>query len=371
MIETMIPEDEASMDLAPDWGARTEFTICKRCNWRYLLLEGSLPQRCPHCFKEELIAYKVQPGAVIDQSIAELVLIHSMSADGLSARITEFASSIPFSPQDLVAAKLISRLQRIFIPVWLVDAEAQANWRAEVGFNYQVVSHQDRYDDHQRGWISQEVKENRIRWEPRLGRLRRSYPNVQAPGLEGVNNPVKKLGDFPISEAEPYQATILQNAFIRLPDRSKTDAWTDAAASLQILAAADCQRAAGADHIRQFQWHSQYSSVNWSLLLLPIYTTFYLDDDHQPRLISIHGMSGRVSGERLASMQRARRTSGIILAFAALLFIIGLALLAIGAIAPPVLAFGGLVILFSVLATLGCLVPLVVAWQFNRADHSS
>ena len=70
------------------------------------------------------------------------------------------------------------------VPVWLVDGEVQAEWRAEAGYHYQVVSHQDRYEDRRGGWSSREVKETRTRWEPRLGRLKRAYQNLRAPALE-------------------------------------------------------------------------------------------------------------------------------------------------------------------------------------------
>ena len=86
-----------------------------------------------------------------------------------------FSQGIPYPPADLSPENLQQRLQRLFIPAWLVDASALASWQAEAGFNYEVVSHQEKYSDTQGGWRTQEVKEPRVRWEPRLGKLERTY----------------------------------------------------------------------------------------------------------------------------------------------------------------------------------------------------
>lgn len=362
------PPDDIMQELSSRWGPRVEFAICEKCQWRYLLSGFTLPQRCPNCYRQDLSAFHPSAGDGLDSYVPERVQIHKVKPEGLHPAFEAFVQGIPFAPVDLTIANVVKRLQRVYLPVWLVDAEVQARWNAEAGYNYQVVSHQDRYDERQGGWTSQKVKENRIRWEERLGQLARTYQNVSAPATDRVIDPRSRLGDFPVKDDVDYQPDYIQNTFIRLPDRSREDAWMDAAAYLQILAAADCQQAVEADHIRQFQWQPQFSQENWSLLLQPVYTSYYLDDDRIPRSIYVNGMSGRISGTRMASMKRAQRTAGIVLALAAIFFLIGLVLAALGFVLAPVLAFGGLLILLSIGIGLGALIPIVVAWQFNRAN---
>jgi hypothetical protein len=255
--------------------------------------------------------------------------------------------------------------------MWLVDAQAEARWEAEVGFDYQVVSHQERYADHQGGWRTREVEETRVRWEPRVGELRRTYANVAAPALEEDAALRRRLGEWDWQRAQRYDASAMAQAWIRLPNRTPADAWPAAEPTVRQQAADECRRAAGADHIRQFRWTPSYAERNWTLLLAPAYTTYYVDDEGAPQPVLIHGQTGQIDGARRGSMQRAQRTS-LILALVALgIFIVSLVIAAAGLVAPPVAVLGGIGILIALVLGLGALVPIVRVWQFNRQQRGT
>ncbi len=206
-----------------------------------------------------------------------------------------------------------TRLKRIYIPMWLADAEVIAVWKAQAGFDYEVLSHQDRYDENRGGWSSRQITEGRIRWEPRIGRMRRTYNNITAPALEEDAGLRRSLGKFNLGAAEPYHKDVADEAFIRLPDRTSEDAWPDTFPSFQNAAAEECRQAISASHIREYHWSPEYSDINWTLFLLPVFSTYYLDDDQVPIPVFIHGQTGKFSGSRRASMKRGHRTALILL----------------------------------------------------------
>jgi hypothetical protein len=280
--------------------------------------------------------------------------------------VQSFASGIPYPPQDLTPEKLRSRLRRVYLPMWLVDAGVGAAWKAEAGFDYQVVSHQDRYSGS--GWTSQQVKEGRIRWEPRLGRLERSYANIAAPALEEHLALQAALGSFDLSAARPYKPEDGRQAFLRLPDRPPQDAWSEAQLAVQAAAAEECRQAARADHLRQFSWQPEFKDQNWTQLLLPVYTAYYLDDDQQAQRLLIHGQTGKISGARRASMRSATRATLTWLAVAGLILVLGLVLAGASLAFPPLLALGVLGLAIALIIGLGAIVPLVRAWWFNRSQ---
>ncbi|MBN1218296.1 MAG: DUF308 domain-containing protein [Anaerolineae bacterium] len=357
------------------WPTNLVSAICEHCDWRYLLPSDSLPAhqlaRCPHCFQATLVTLD-QPGENLPYpQPPELILPFTLSVDQLAANIQQFAGRIWFAPRDLTPQNLRERLQRVYLPMWLVDSEVQATWQAEVGFNYQVVSHQDRFDENRGGWVSQEITETRIRWEPRLGRLTRTYHNIAAPALEEHHQLQQKLGPANLEAAQAYQSESITNAFIRLPNRLQTDAWPDAIPPLQATAAEECRQASRADHLRQFRWKAEYSNLNWTLLLLPIYTTYYLDDNQNPQPILLHGQSGRLSGPRRASMKRAQQTALIIVSVATVVFVISLILGAVALVRPPVLAVAIIALVVALIIGLLAIAPIVIAWQFNRSNPSS
>jgi hypothetical protein len=359
------------------WGRPLRAVICNRCDWGFLVGVNTTEARCPHCFHPALAPLPDAQDALPYVRPPELVIPFSLAQEVLARRVEAFAQGIPFAPQDLNAAALRSRLQPVYLPMWLVDASAEARWEAEVGFDYQVVSHQERYADHQGGWRTREVEEPRVRWEPRVGELRRTYANVAAPALEEDAALRQRLGEWDWTKAQAYNglgqrpARTASEAWIRLPNRTPQDAWPAAEPTVRQQAAEECRRAAGADHIRQFRWTPTYAEQNWTLLLAPAYTTYYVDDKGQPQAVLIHGQTGQIDGARRSSMQRAQRTS-LILALVALgIFIVSLVIAAAGLVAPPVAVLGGIGILTALALGLGALVPILRVWQFNRQQRGT
>ena len=367
MLDQMSEVTGPTTDLTSAWGKPLIPAICENCDWAYLLLPGLLPALCPHCCRVSLVEVK-EPGDGLPYSRPpELLLPFSASDQQVAENIRQFASNIWFAPSDLSPRNLGLRLQRIFLPMWLVDSELQAIWQAEAGFNYEAISHRDSFDQNKGGWVSARITETRIRWEPRLGRLQRSYMNVVAPALEEHFELQRKLGAYDLKDGRPYQATAINEAFIRLPNRPPADAWPDAKPAFQNQAVEECRRACQGDHLRDFRWKPEYYNQNWTLLLLPMYATHYLDDDQTPQPLLIHGRLGQVSGPRRASMKRAKKVSFYILAAAVTLFFLSLIIALISRSVPPLYLAAVLGLVIAIVLGLAGLVPIFFAWQFNRS----
>jgi hypothetical protein len=267
----------------------------------------------------------------------------------------------------LTPEKLVARLKSVYLPVWLVDLDVHARWQAEAGFNYQVVSHQDKYDQNRGGWTSQQVTEGRVRWEPRLGSLDREYHNHPAPALEEDLQLKRCLGSIDFNASLAYQNDAVRQSFIRLPNRSTQDAWAEVVPSVQKIAADECRQASGADAIRSFAWTPEFSNQNWTLLLLPMYTTYYQDDQGQPQSVLINGQTGELCGARRASPHRANRAALGILGIAGVLFILSLALAAASILVAPLLVIGGIGLMLSAFIALAAVIPVAMVWHYNRS----
>jgi hypothetical protein len=359
-----------NQNLIAAWGVDLQAAICEHCDWSYLLPVGLLPAYCPHCFQTLLTSLTGQVDDLLYSQPPELILPFAVSTEKLAQNIQTFAKGIWFAPGDLNPQNLKERLQRIYLPMWLVDSDVQATWQAEAGFNYEVVSHRDQFVEKRGGWVSQQVTETRIRWEPRLGQLTRTYQNTVAPALEEHTPLQQKLGQYNLKAARPYHAQAITDAFIRLPNRLPADAWPDAIPPIREAAAEECRQASSADHFRQFRWQATYPNLNWTLLLLPVYVTYYLDDDKNPQPILIHGQTGQLSGPRRASMKQAQRTALIIVGVAAAIFILSLILAIVSIFAQRLFPAAVIGLIVALIIGLLALIPIVIAWRFNRTHKS-
>ena len=359
------------------WGMALKRMTCKNCAAEFLLAADQAEPVCPNCFRANLeLASEPQlnnaPSVIPAFSTPEQFLPFQVSEAGLQGGWQRFVQGLWFPPQDLKIDNLMKRLQACYLPTWLVDSQVQANWQAEAGFNYQVVSHKDRYDDFRGGWRSQEVTETRQRWEPRLGHLHRSYTNIPAPALEDQPDLAQRLGTYDLNHTLLYQKDVaFKNAdripwVIRLPDRTPQDSWKDALPGFIQTAGEECRRACGADYIRSFRWAANYTSQNWTLLLLPALFTYYLDDERNLHVLSINGHTGRLFGVRRASMGKARSVALWIALAGALVFIASLVGFAFSVVLPVLSLLAGLGLLLTLILGLCAVIPLLVVWGTNR-----
>jgi hypothetical protein len=359
-----------SADWLASWGAELQSAACELCNWSFLLPPVESMPICPHCFGGEL--ERVEDSSALPHGRPpELTAPFSLSKERLQQNLQAFARTIPFAPGDLTTQNLEARLQRVLIPMWLVDAEVGAAWQCEIGFDYDVVSFEDRFSDRQGGWSSERVTETRIRWEPRMGRLRRMYDNVAAPALEEHAGITDKLGEFELASAQDYQASSLEGAYVRLPNRPPEDAWPDAVPVLRALAAEECRRAAEAEHQRDFRWSPKFAKQNWTQVLLPAYTSHYLDDDLKPQPLIIHGQTGKVNGAKRASLKRASMTSVVIAAVAGLLGLPSLVLSVFPILPLEIRSLAGCGVMLGLLLGITAVIPFTVASLFNRRHDAT
>jgi hypothetical protein len=352
----------ASKNLESAWQHPLQPLNCEVCDWSYLTdLVDESPIVCPHCYRASLT--ELDEEELLQAGGPELVVPFQIAREQVQTALGEFARSYWLPPPDLKSGKLLARLRRVYVPVWLVDSDVSATWQAEAGFDYQVVSHQEKFAGGK--WITAEVKETKIRWEPRLGHLQRRYENVRAPALEEFEEIRARLGPFDSKSATAYRPAASERALVRLPNRDQTDAWPDTQPRFKQLAMGECQRASRSDHFRQFGWQAEYHNQRWSLLLAPLYSTWYLDDDGRPVPILLNGRSGQFHGLRRASMKRARAYTRNLAILAALLFLVSVALMVWS------LSLGLVSLALTALLGLAAIVPVAYASQFNRRQQAA
>jgi len=352
------------VDWSALWNIECQAAACEHCNNAYLVPSSAGAVRCPTCQQDDLDPLEADAEQMAYSQPPELVLGFTVDETNALQRMISFTGGIPLRPKDIQPQNLRERLRRLYLPMWLVDGDTLATWQAEAGYFYEVVSHREQLAGGQ--WQSREVKERRTRWEPRVGRLTRHYDNVIAPALERFGRIRQVLGDADLSKAAAYTPEAVQSAFVCLPDRSPGDAWADALKGFQSSATEECRKAAGADEIREYRWSPEVEKRNWTQLLIPFYSTYYLDDDGGPRMIYVNGQTGQVWGHRRTSLRRAQTAALISAGVALLFFVLSLLAFLLAVAVPPVVVLGVIGLLAAAVFGIVGLVRLLHASQFNK-----
>jgi hypothetical protein len=195
--------------------------------------------------------------------------------------------------------------------------------------------------------------------------LKRTYENVSGSALEIHSELWERLGIFRLSQAQDYSAERVKNTLVRLPDQNPELVWPSIKPKIQRHAAAEVGAAMKADHVRKFRWAPNYGERTWTLLLVPVHSTYYTDDSGQLQPVLVQAQSGQVDGVRKSSMKRAQRLTVILALIALAGFILSLALGALGMIIPPLLiasVIGGVI---SAGVGIGAFIPMLRSWRFN------
>ena len=263
-----------------------------------------LPAICPLCHSGKPQA--MEKSAMADHLEAiEACIPHRFEFSKLGPQVRSFVREIPLPPKDLNLKNQLQRLQKLYLPMWWVDAQVMAFWQAEVAFPYEVLSHEENYESGH--WQTKESRETRLKWEWRGGTLERQYDNTPAPALISFRKIESTLGYFDQDLAKPFQPESLHDTILKWPDKGIQEAWHEALYDLDQRAQEECRTAANGDQIRSFSWEPVFTDKNWTQLLLPLYVSYYEDDQGQIHPIYFHGQTGKAAGVKRASEKKARR----------------------------------------------------------------
>lgn len=345
------------------WGTDLIPVGCPHCQRVFLMPAWAGETSCPLCRQG-----KLQPQDVrMRPAEPEKLLPFRITKADLENIYDAFISPVWLKPEDFKPDRLLRRTQPIFWPLWLVDTLVTGHWQMEAGFDYQVQSTKETYANGQ--WISRKQIEGRVRWEPRLGKVNTQVENVSVPALEEHENRQALTGGYHHKSAQVFSPKLLGEAILEAPDLPPEDAWPTALPLIKNRLAAVCARAAGAGHQRNFAVKASYQDQHWTQYLLPMFTTYYLDDDAQPHILVVNGETGSIQGPRLASRKKGNQIGLIIAASAAGLFLLALIGLILSMVFPPAGLIAAVLGFLGLIVGGAALIPLIWPAQWNRKQR--
>ena len=314
------------------WGATRQELHCDSCGAELVLAEGVLSTTCPFCASNK-VNVRSAPN---DTLRPRFVIPFQIQLNDTRSRTETWLGKGWFHPGELSANSIIDRFVGIYLSFWTFDANIEANWRAEVGYEKQ-----ERYFDNGE-WKTR----TRIEWSWESGYVPVEIDDMVISGNSHVSQHIlEQLYPFDLNALVVYQPDYLAGWQAQAYDLKLPDAWDEAKARMREQGKDACREDIHSPHVRNFSMKADFSDETWRYVLLPVYIAAYKFEEKIYQVM-VNGQTGAVAGQKPVAWWKIWLAIGGLLSPGIVLGLIGLPLLLAAGVGilPLVLGFILLVI---------------------------
>ena len=151
---------------------------------------------------------------------------------------------------------------------------------------------------------------------------------------------------FDTKALAPYAPSYLAGLLAHAYDVALDPAWKASREEMRAATQQSCRGQASTGQIRNFSMSLDFSDESWRYVLMPVYVAAYQYDGETYQVL-INGQTGDVAGQRPVDWTKIWLAVGGMLAPGVLLGLFGVLASVLGAVLPPSLAVGGVVIVLA------------------------
>ncbi|MDJ0827827.1 MAG: TFIIB-type zinc finger domain-containing protein [Rhodobacter sp.] len=207
--------------------------------------------------------------------------------------MTDWLGRLWFAPNGLQDyARKGRKMNGIYVPYWTFDADTKSNYRGERGTVYYVTK------TVMRDGKQEQVREQRIRWSPKSGRVARFFDDVLV--LASTSLPKRytdNLEPWDLAALQPYSPEYLAGFRAEGYTVELDEGFQEARRHMDRVIERDVRFDIGGDRQRIHDIDTRVSDVTFKHILLPVWLAAYKYRGKTYRFV-VNGRTGRVQGER-------------------------------------------------------------------------
>lgn len=240
---------------------------CNNCQAVLVRSADTVAQHCDFCGSPELLDYNdigspIRPESLLPAAITKEQAYHSLK---------NYLGSKWFAPGDLKRRNLIDRINRVYLPYWTFDSEAECPWTAESG-TYYYVTVTDR--DSQGNMVTRQ--ERRTQWTPASGHVSTFFDDVIISGSAGLDTELlRKVEPFPTKDLTPYETMYVSGWQVEQYQVPLPEAARRGFGVMNGMLEQMCAREVPGDTYRGLQIYPSYTGKTFKHLLAPVWLLAY------------------------------------------------------------------------------------------------
>ena len=298
-----------------EWGTQVRSIRCPNCGAQTVLSAKDTATVCAFCGSPHVLEDTAQAGIA-----PESLIPFRFEEKTVRASFRQWIGKRFFAPKEVRKSAALGRIQGVYLPYWAFDAKAEAEYVGQAGEHYYVTVTRTVQRDGKS--VQEQVQEQRTRWRPASGRVRRDFEEVLVTASKRLGmGTLQALQPFDLNALVCYQPEYLAGFAAEKPESTLEEGWS---ASQQIMVGQLTQDAREdilrhADEAQVQDVDAVYEDTRYKLMLLPAYLSSFMFKGKTYH-IAINGQSGRVSGNTPVSPWRVALVALIAAAIVALIY---------------------------------------------------
>ncbi len=322
---------------ARGWGEARRELQCQHCGAALSIPAQGLTSTCPFCGSNRVIQREVPQDVLRPRFLIPFKVQAAVCRDIAG----KWLGSSWMTPTSLRHAAGLNEFAAIYLPFWTFDADATAEWRAEVGHTETRTHYRD----------GKSESETETVWEWKNGRLSQNFDDWLIAGTRRISTLLlDRVQASNFSELTPYEPHYLAGLQAQAYDFPLKAAWNQGRKEMRDETRRRCMQQIGSSLVRNFSMQLDFSNESWRYILLPFYLTAYTYEGRTFQVV-VNGQTGAISGQRPVDWNKVWLVIAAVLAPGLLLTLLGGLTLVLG-IGVPVAIGGGILLIVGVIVSL-------------------
>lgn len=245
----------------------TRHVQCNNCHAVLVRTADTVAQHCDFCGSPELLDYAeinspIRPESLLPAQISKEQAYHSLK---------DYLASKWFAPSDLKQRNMIDRMNRIYLPYWTFDSNAECPWTAESGhYYYETVSERDSEGN------TVTRQERRTRWSSASGHVSTFFDDIIISGSRGLDGELlTKIEPFPTKDLIPYETMYVSGWQVEHYQVPLVEAAHSGFGTMQGHLQEMCGHEVPGDTYRNLQIYPEFSDKTFKHILAPVWLLAY------------------------------------------------------------------------------------------------
>jgi hypothetical protein len=224
--------------------------------------------RCPYCGFENPLGEKHKQAESLGSANAEYIIPLTIDQDDLRFQTEQFMASGDYTPDDMIDASEIVKLDLHYVPGYISEGDFTAKWTASFGYD-----REEEYTDYEtRNGNSVAVKKTKtvIDWSPMTGTALGSF-SVMAYGGRDIKSPkvIELIESVPDISRTKFSPSYLSGYDVECYALTQSDVSDKLYRKYNGVVSSKVHSHAQGDHQKDWKWNST-ADEETSTILLPV-----------------------------------------------------------------------------------------------------